>query len=359
MAEKDKVSIFQYTTSTTDGKKTKVKSERPKPGQAWVKGTGKNKNFWVRPAAPDANSAWDDNSGWVTAATQATAWDIPLAVIKSDAKLEALFNEAWALQKSGQELTKEAFITKLQALDWYKEKSAAQRKYYTLSKDPAQASDFAAQIASNKATVQDVAGMLGATLTDAQAEEIARTNLQNGFNESELKNVISGYINFAGQTNEEKIGSLFGLAGETEDDIRRWAKQNNVTVAEDWVLNQVRGVATGDFEVSKAKDYITNIAKQNYSAWADKIDAFNSVEDLSAGFRQIIATELGESVDKIDLSNKFLDTAMRSIDEKGKPITDQAFVKTLRKTDDWANVSKNKDKIYGLANDILTKFGMR
>lgn len=357
MAEKDKVSIFQYTSSTTDGKKTKVKSERPKPGAAWVKGTGADKNFWVKPKAPDTNSAWDDNSGWVTAATQATAWDIPLAVIKSNSKLEALFNEAWALQKSGQELTKEAFITKLQALDWYKEKSAAQRKYYTLSRDPAQATDFAAQVASNKATVQDIAGMLGATLTDAQADEIARTNLQNGFNEAELKNVIAGYISFSGQTDEEKIGSLFGLAGETEDDIRKWAKSNNVTVAEDWILKQVRGVATGDIAIDKAKDYITNIAKQNYSAWADKIDAFNSVEDLSAGFRQLIATELKENVDSIDLKNEYLDAAMRAVDDKGKPVGNQAFVKTLRKSDKWAEA--NKDKVFGVANDILSKFGMR
>jgi hypothetical protein len=355
----DKISIFETTTSTTDGKRTTVKSPRPKPGAAWKKGTGKNKNFWVKPKAPDKNSAWDDNRGWVTAADQSTAWDIPLAVIKSDPKLEELFNQAWAAQKKGEEWTKETFTTKLQALDWYKEKSVAQRKYYTLSRDPAQAADFAAQIASNKATVQDVAGMLGASLTDAQLEEVARTNLQNGFNESELKNVIAGYINFSGLVGAEKIGSLFGLAGETEDDILRWAKQNNVTVSNDWVLQQVRGVASGNFDVSKAKEYITNIAKQNYSGWADKIDAFNTVEDLSAGYRQIIATELGESVDKIDLTNKFLDTAMRSLDEKGKPISDQAFVKTLRKTDDWANVSKNKDKIYGLAEDILTKFGMR
>jgi hypothetical protein len=355
----DKISIYETTTSTVDGKKTTIKSPRPKPGAAWVKGTGANKNYWVKPKAPNSNSAWDDDKGWVTAADQATAWDIPLAVINSDPKLKALFNEAWAAQKKGQEWTKETFITKLQTLDWYKEKSEAQRKYYTLSKDPAQKADFLAQIASNKATVQDVAGMLGATLTDAQANEIARTNLQNGFNESELKNVIAGYINFAGQTNEQKIGSLFGLAGETEDDLRRWAKQNNVTLAEDWILRQVRGVATGDFTVDKAKDYVTNIAKQNYSGWADKIDAFNSVEDLSAGFRQLVATELGESVDKIDLSNKFVDAAMRSLDDKGKPITDQAFLKTLRKSNEWANVSKNKDKIYSLAEDILTKFGMR
>jgi hypothetical protein len=357
MAEKDRVSIFQTTTSTADGKKTTVKSERPKPGQAWVKGTGKNKNFWVRPAAPDANSAWDDNSGWVTAATQATAWDIPLAVIKSDAKLEQLFNEAWAAQKRGEEWTKETFITKLQTLDWYKEKSAAQRKYYTLSRDPAQATDFAKQIGSSKASVQDAAGILGVSLTDAQADELARTSLQNGFNPSEINNLISGYISYSGQTDAEKIGSLFGTAGEAEDQIRDWAKKNNVTVANDWVLNQVRGITSQDFDVNKSRDYITNIAKQQYSAWADKLDSFNSVEDLSAGYRQLIASELKEDVSSIDLKNEYLDAAMRAVDDKGKPVGNQVFVKTLRKSDKWADA--NKDKVFGVANDILSMFGKR
>jgi hypothetical protein len=355
----DRISIFETTTSTTGGKKTTIKSPRPKPGKAWTKGTGKNKNFWVRPKAPDKNSAWDDNKGWVTAAAQATAWDIPLAVINSNSELKQLFADAWAAQKKGEEWTQETFITKLKALDWYKTKSEAQRKFYTLSKDPAQAAEFAAQIASNKATVQDVAGMLGASLTDAQAEQAARTNLQNGFNEAELRNFLSGYISFSGQTDEEKIGSLFGAAGDAEDDIRNWARKNNVTLAEDWVLRQARGITAGDFTVDKAKDYVTNIAKQQYSAWADKIDSFNSVEDLAAGYRQLVATELGEDVDKIDIKNSFIDSAMKSTDDQGRPITNQSLLKTVRRSDEWSNVSKNKDKIYGLAEDILTKFGMR
>jgi hypothetical protein len=359
MADKDKVSIFQYTTSTTDGKKTKVKSERQKPGQAWIKGTGKNKNFWVKPTSPDGNSAWDDNKGWTTAASQATAYDIPLAIIKSDAELDALFNEAWAAQKRGEEFTQENFITKLKATNWYKSKSEAQRKFYTLSKDPAQAEEFASQVRANKATVQDVAGLLGASLTDTQAQEVALTNLQNGFNEAELRNFLSGYISFSGQTDEEKIGSLFGAAGDAEDDIRRWATQNNVTLSEDWVLRQARGITAGDFTVDRSKDYVTNIAKQQYSAWADKIDAFNSVEDLAAGYRQIVASEFGEDVDKIGLKNNFIDSAMKATDDQGRPITNQSLLKTVRRSDEWSNVSKNKDKIYGLAEDILTKFGMR
>jgi hypothetical protein len=351
----DRISIYETITTTTDGKKSSTQSPRPKPGKAWKK-EGK---FWVKPKKPSGNVAWDDNKGWVSKASQATAWDIPLAIINSDSGLKALFNEAWKAQKKGEEWTQETFITKLKALDWYKTKSEAQRKYYTLSKDPAQAAEFAAQIASNKATVQDIAGMLGATLTDVQLEQVARTNLQNGFNEAELRNFLSGYISFSGQTAEEKIGSLYGVAGDTEDDIRKWAKSNNVTLSESWILNQARGIAGGDFTVDKAKDYITNIAKQQYTGWADKIDAFNSVEDLAAGYRQLVASELGEDVEKISINNKFIDTAMKSMDDKGKPITNQSLLKTVRKSDDWANVSKNKDQIFGLANDILSKFGMR
>ncbi len=351
----DRISIYETITTTTDGKKSKTKSPRPSPGKAWKK-EGK---YWVKPAKPSSNVAWDDNKGWITAAAQATAWDIPLAIINSDPGLKTLFDEAWAAQKRGEEWTQETFITKLKALEWYKTKSDAQRKYYTLSKDPAQAEEFAAQIKANKATVQDVAGLLGATLTDAEADLVARTNLQNGFNEAELKNFLSGYIKFTGQTDAEKIGSLYGVAGDTEDTLRTWARKNNVTLSEDWILSQVRGVAAGDFTVDKAKDYVNNIAKQQYAAWADKIDNNNSVEDLAAGYRQLVASELGDNIDNITLENEFVNNAMLATDDKGRPITNQALAKTVRKSDAWADVPKNKDKIYGLADDILSKFGMR
>lgn len=351
----DRISIYETITTTTDGKKSTTKSPRPSPGKAWKK----EGNYWVKPAKPSNNVAWDDNKGWITAAAQATAWDIPLAIINSDPKLKALFNEAWAAQKKGEEWTQETFITKLKALDWYKTKSEAQRKYYTLSKDPAQAAEFAKQIASNKATVIDVAGMLGATLTDAEADQIARTNLQNGLNEAELKNLISGYIKFSGQTDEEKIGSLYGVAGEAEDTIRQWANKNNVTLSEDWILNQSKKVTAGDFTVDKSKDYITNIAKQQYSAWADQINNDTSVEDLAAGYRQLVADELNEKLSNITLKNKFVNNAMLAMDDKGRPITGQTLIKTVRKTDEWADVPKNTEKILSVGQDILTRFGMR
>jgi hypothetical protein len=355
----DRISIWQTSTSTVDGKKTTSKTERPSPGKAWKKGTGKNKNFWVKPTTKEKNVAWDDNKGWVSAASQATSWDIPLAIIKSDDKLEALFNEAWAAQKRGEEWTQETFTTKLKTLPWYKSRTEAQRKYYVLSKDPAQVKEFERQIEANKQTVLDTAGLIGAKLTNAQALDIAKRNLQNGFNASELQNVISSYVSFSGKTNQEKIGSLFGAAGEAEDEIRRLAKKNNVTLSEDWILRQAQGVTAGKFDVNKSKDYITNIAKRQYSAWADQITNDNTIEDLAAGFIQTYASEFGEDTTNVNIKNKYIESAMKSVDDKGRPIDNQAFIKTIRKTDDWANVAKNKEKILGVGQDILKTFGMR
>jgi hypothetical protein len=48
---------------------------------------------------------------------------------------------------------------------------------------------------------------------------------------------------------------------------------------------------------------------------------------------------------------------MKSVDDKGRPIDNQSFIKTIRKTDDWANV--NKEKVIAVGQDILSKFGMR
>lgn len=294
----------------------------------------------------------------VTQAEQAAIFGIPLAIINSDPELKKLFDEAWAAQKSGMEWSQELFNIKLRNTNWYKTKTESQRKYYTLANDPAQAAEFADLVKKSRVSVQDAAGYLGTTLTDKQLDELAKTNLEFGLSEGELQNTLATYISYEGKTDQEIIGSLFGQAGNYEDTIRTWAKQNDVTVSNDWVLGQVRGIVAGDFDTNKSKDYITNIAKQQYSAWADKLDANTSVLDLAAGYRQVISDELDKGFEQIDLSDEYLKNAMRASDPNGKPISIDSLKTTIRKSDEWASVDKNKNKVLGVANDILSRFGM-
>ena len=348
------------TVTTTKGNKTVSKTTtNERPGEAWVKKKGK----WVKPAKPKGDYAWDDQDGWVSKETAASTYAYPLAVIKSDSELETLFNEAWAAQKSGQEWSKEKFTVKLQATRWYSLKSAKEREYYALANDPAQAAEFARQVDAKKQSIITSARASGINLSDSQINTLTTDALRLGQTDEQLSSILVDYINYQASDINEAAGSLFGKAGDAEDTIRNWAKRNGVTVSDSYVLNQVRqagkGVGERAWDTSSAQDAITNMAKQQYSHWADQLDGITSLDDLAQGFKNTISTEMDVDFNNLDMDNQLVKNAMLAKDDRDQPINQEALRKTLRKTDDWANVSKNKEKIYGLANDILSKFGMR
>lgn len=344
------------TVTTTKGNKTtSVTTTNERPGAAWI---DDGKGNWVKPPQPAGDFAWDDQRGWVSSAEQASIYAIPLSVIQADSELNQLFNEAWSSQKAGMEWSKDYFTTRLKSLNWYKTKSEAERKYYLLSKDPAQAAEFQAQINASIAKLGDAAGSLGITLNETQLNEFAHTVMRLGLNDSEIRNSLANYINYEGKSDLEIIGSLYGEAGNYEDQIRNWAKKNNVTVSNDWVLGQVKGIVSGNFTVDKANDFITNIARQQNPGWSDRLDASTSLLDLAGGYRQIISDEMDQAFDTVDFSNDYLRNVINATDANGRPVSNDSLKTTLRKSDEWASIKKNKEKVLNVANDLMNKFGL-
>jgi len=344
------------TVTTTKGNKTVSKTTtNERPGEAWVKKKGK----WVKPAKPKGDYAWDDQDGWVSKETAAATYAYPLAIIKSDPELDRLFNEAWAAQKKGQEWTKEKFTVKLQATNWYKNKSASEREYYTLANDPAQRAEFNNQVNAKKQEITSYAQSSGIKLSASQIDTLAKDALRLGQTEQQLSSILVDYVNYEASDVNTAAGSLFGKAGDAEDTIREWAKLNGITVSDSYVLAQVREAGKANWDISKGQDAITNMAKQQYSHWANQLDGITTLDTLAQGFKNTISSEMDIDFNNLDMSNDWVKNAMLAKDDRNQPINQEALRKTLRKTDDWANVSRNKEKIYGLADDILSKFGMR
>jgi hypothetical protein len=345
------------TTTTTKGKTTVSKTvTNDRPGSAWVKNP---KGKWVQPPKPAGDFAWDDNDGWISAAAQADLYKVPLAIIQSDKELTNLFNEAWTAMKNGTEWTKEQFTVRLQSLDWYKTKSASQRNYYTLENDPAQAEEFNKQVGNEKTRVSTLAAKYGTTLSDMELTELSKSSLRDGLNDDQVAGLLSTYISYGTQTAQDVAGSLFGKAGDVEDTIRDWAKRNGIAVSDSWVLDHVRDAAkSGTFDPSKAKDSITSMAKQQYSHWADKLDGINSLDDLAAGFKNIVSSEMDVDYRTLGMDNKWVQQAMASKDDKGQPISSDSLRKTLYKTDEWASVTKNADKIMNAGQALLSRMGI-
>jgi hypothetical protein len=335
-----------------------------RPGEAWV--WNNRRKRWVKPARPkdyvdtfgnNISYAWDNTKGWVSNEAQASSWDVPLAVINSNEELKALFNKAWQAQKSGKEWTQDTFNIALKNTKWYSEKSEAQRKFYLLENDPAQKTEFEKQVNANKALVQDMAAGLGTTFSPEDLDKISKDVLRFGLNDSEVNNLLVSYISFSGQTDEEKIGSLFGKAGVAEDEIRQTAKDYGVQVSNSWILDQVKKSLSGDTTPEDYKDYIVELSKNQYGQWADKIDKNRSLDFLSSGYKQILADEMNLDFNSIDINNENIKKAMSAMDDSGKPIALQDYRKQLRATDEWSNVLRNKNTIVSVGQSILNKMG--
>ena len=358
------MAVTETTTTTTGNTSKSTTVTKDRLGPAWIPNTGKdkNKNPWVKPPLPKAAKgveyAWSDTEGWVSNKAQAQAYALPLAIISKDPSLTALFNEAWASMKKGTEWSKEQFDVALKSTTWYKTKSEAQRKYYTLENDPTQAVEFNKQIGNETARVSALAAKYGASVSDSELTELAKTSLRDGLNDNQIAELIPAYINYATQDVKEIAGSLFGQAGNVEDTIRDWAKKNGVTVSDTWVLGQVRESTKGGFDPSKAKDSITLMAKDQYSHWANRLDGLTSLDDLATGFKNTISSEMDLDFNNLGMDNQWVKQAMSAKDDKGQPIDQDALRKTLYKTDEWASVTKNSNKIMNAGQALLSRMGI-
>jgi hypothetical protein len=332
------------------------------PGQAWV--LNKKKTKWVKPPAPKSyvdssgntvTYAWDNNKGWVSNSAQAAAWNVPLSIIKSDPELDKLFQDAWNSQKKGAEWSQAEFTVKLQATNWYKNASEAQRKYYLLSKDPAQKQEFEKQLSVSRASVEDAAAGIGATLSEDELNTIADDALRLGYSDAQLKNALAAHISYQNKSGQDVINSLYGEAGKVENDIRSTARDYGVLVSDSWVLNQVRAVESGG--KSDYKDEIIDMSKNQYSQWADKISADKSLEYLANGFKQSYANEMDVDIASLDVTHPAIQKAMAQTNGSNQPISQDDYRKQLRQTDEWSNVTKNKDNLMATGQAILKKMG--
>lgn len=327
-----------------------------KPGKAWIKVNGK----WQKPAKPDGNYTWNDNTGWVkvkpTKAEIGEKYGYALAVINSDKDLSDLFNRAWQATKDGRDWSPETFKIELEKTDWFKSKSNTQREYYLLANDPAQAVQFQDNVNEKKASLKTVADRLGANITDIQLTTMAKQAMEFGWNESEIQNALVGYISFT--TGADGTQSLSGGAADDENLIRDYAAKMGVDVTNDWILSEVTHSANVG-NIDQAKDWIRSRASEKYSPWAEDLKANpnTTIEDLAYNFRTTMANTFEVGVDTIKLDDPYIKSVMQG-DANGQKKTQWQFEQDLRKDPRWQTTKNAKESTQTVVNDILSTFGL-
>jgi len=258
--------------------------------------------------------------------------------------------------------TSERFQMAVAGTKWWKRTPAQTRQWITQqASDPASATRNWAT-GANKISM--IAGSMGLSkgMTNAIARDIWIDTQLAGYDEQQLRAVV--YDRLTGRVPINDIGGEFGS-------LINQAKE----------MASAYGYAPGDLD-KQAKDAaglglhygdesqaglslwetkLKNYAKSKYGAFADRIDAGETVRDIAQPYIDVYGQVLEVNPQDVGLNDALLQKALQGTSEAGKPPAAQAvwqFEQGLRKDPRWGFTNNAKQATAEVATTIGKAFGM-
>lgn len=247
----------------------------------------------------------------------------------------------------------EMFQAKLRDTKWFQENSAAMRKS-ALEKqtDPA---TYNAKVSAASIQIQMLAAQMGAIIPGGQLSKIAEQAIQTGLDESGLKNVLGGYVNFT-----EK-GTLTGQAGMFEKTMNDFAYQQGISLDQQTIKNQAQLLSRGMGTIQDYKSQVVDQAISSYPNYAQQLKAGQTMMQIANPYIQIMAQDLEVPATSINLKNQMIRQALNGADKNGKPVgMDQvAFRSLIRQDPRWGRTQKAADGTMKAGLQVLKDMGLR
>lgn len=266
-----------------------------------------------------------------------------LAFLKADPGLYGIFNKAVK-----QNYTPEKFQAEVKNSSWYKKHGETYRTNLALkTTDPGTYNErYSGQVAA----VRDKSAEMGAFMTEAQVREVARHSMDLGYNESQLGDILSGYI---------KINNVRGQANSNLAEMKQAAWRNGMKYSSSTYQKWLRGVASGYHTLEDFHLAVKKQAKSLAPGFADQLDGGMDLMDIAQPYVQSMASTLEVNPQDIDLFDPTIRKAMSGTTQDGKPATTSLwqFEQNLRQDKRWLKTQNAQDSMMQTAHKVLSDFG--
>jgi hypothetical protein len=280
----------------------------------------------------------------------AANYGFALAFMNSDPELKKLFNSAvagtWTPQK---------FVARLRNTKWFKHHSASVRN--AILQQTADPATYTANLQKMKASVRDSWGkMYGAgTLSESNLNRWSATAFRLGWSEEQLVDRMSHSMNYQTLLKNSHLG---GTAAETRSQLNELVANYGVGLGDRWKALQLKRVMEGGGTIGGVQDTVRQLAKQQYGAFADQIDAGKTMTEIADPYMQKYA-DLLENPD-VDLHNPLIQKALTMKDQNGKPAAMNLgdFAQQVRKDPKWQYTRNAHEQVANVAGSLLSSFGL-
>jgi hypothetical protein len=318
------------------------------PGAAWVKKGAK----WVKPKEPITGGPyeWNDTAGWVkvkTASDFIAEYGTQAALVNSNPELQELFNRAVA-----EKWSPDKFKVTFENSGWFRSNGPTWRMAETARLSDPGAWNSSLTEVKNK--IAQSARDMGFELNPADIDKLANDTLYlswgKGVDESLLKQHVAA------------TGRITGSGGEvttTMQKLKEKASSMGVQYGDDWFANAAQSTLSGQSNMDYYDKKILDDAKSKYAAFADQIDAGQTVAAIASPYIQTMARTLELAPTDIDLNDPTISQALIGFDAQNKPVAKPvwAFERELKQDDRYFKTNTAVKDMTGLASEIARQFG--
>lgn len=283
----------------------------------------------------------------------ATHYGMALAFLRSDPELKKLFHQAvretWPAER---------FVAMLQGTKWFKHHSSAVRNaIMQKTSDPA---SWQANVDKMQSEVEDSWGKLfgDASHKKGQLHHWAQLATRMGWSPAQLTDHMMQGVKLQSLLTQKSLG---GTATETQDQIKSLASQYGVQVGDHWTQHRIRSVLDGSTTMGGVQAQIKNLAMQQYGAFADRIQAGETMQDIADPFVQRMSDLLELNPNQIKLSDHAIQNALTQKDPKtGKvaPMNLADFSDAIRKDPRWQYTDNAKKTTADTTASLLQSWGL-
>lgn len=283
----------------------------------------------------------------------AADYGFALAFMNSDPELKRLFKTAvkktWDVNM---------FTARLRATKWFRKNSASVRN--AIMQETSDPATYRQNVRKMRAQVQDVWGKAygGGTIGAKQINAWAETAYRMGWSEEILLNQMGAAVNFQKLLKSKSLG---GTAAETSQQMDQLISQYGLRLGDSWKAGQLRRVMLGNDTTAGIQDRVKDMAKQQYRAFADQIDAGRTVEELADPYRQRMADLLEINPNDVSVRDRHIYGAMTAKDPKTGQATAQDindFADQIRRDRRWQYTNNAKEQVANVTSNLLRNFGL-
>lgn len=248
--------------------------------------------------------------------------------------------------------TTDRFQAAIRDTKWWKENSESMRKAeITRKTDPA---TWDAMVDAETIKVKQLAAEVGAAIPSKKLKQLVETALRTNMDEDGLRYTLGKYVDFT------KNGTLQGEAGMHEFTMKEYAANMGIQLDDQTIKNQaqrvIRKVATTQDYESLVRDH----AKSMYPAYAQQIDAGQTVKDIASPYIQAMSQALEIPDTDITVFDPTIKSALNGLSSDGKPngVTITDFQDRLRNDPRWGKTQQAQNNAFNIGHDVLKNLGL-